>query len=143
MKKNSTYVLDTSALLSLIEDEVGADVVQTLLEQARTGDIIILLSFMSFMEVYYITLQERDLEEALARIDLITALPVLRVESTESLSILAAEIKAAHRLSVADAWIAALAKERGAILVHKDPEFEQVEKIIEVLCLPYKVAFAG
>ncbi len=137
-KTSATYVLDTSALLTLIEDEAGADVVQTLLEQARTGDIAILLSFMSFMEVSYITLQERGLEEALARIDLMTALPVLRVESTESLSILAAEIKAAHRLSLADAWVAALAKERGAILVHKDPEFEQIETLIEVLRLPYK-----
>jgi len=49
------------------------------------------------------------------------------------------ELKAAYRLSVADAWIAALAKERGATLVHKDPEFEQVEAVLEVLKLPYKV----
>ena len=95
------------------------------------------------MEVYYITLQERDLDEALARIDLMAALPILRVESTESLSTLAAEIKASHRLSVADAWIAALAKERSAVLVHKDPEFDQLETLIEVLRLPYKAAFAG
>jgi len=38
------------------------------------------------------------------------------------LSILAGRLKADHRLSVADAWIAALAKERDATLVHKDPE---------------------
>jgi len=51
---------------------------------------------------------------------------------------LAAELKAAHRLSVADAWIAALAEERGATPVHKDPEFEQVEAVVKVLKLPYK-----
>ena len=45
-----------------------------------------------------------------------------------------------HRLSVADAWIAALAKERGATLVHKDPEFKQVEAEVKVLELPYKSA---
>ena len=38
-----------------------------------------------------------------------------------------------------DAWIAALAKERNATLVHKDPEFEQVEGTIQALRLPYKV----
>ncbi len=43
-------------------------------------------------------------------------------------------------MSVADAWIAALAQERQAILVHKDPEFEQVEAMIKVLKLPYKVS---
>ena len=37
---------------------------------------------MSFMEVYYITLQERDVSEALERVELMAALPVLRVEST-------------------------------------------------------------
>jgi predicted nucleic acid-binding protein len=52
----------------------------------------------------------------------------------------ATELKAVHRLSVADAWIAALARERGATLVYKDPEFKQVEAEVEVLELPYKLA---
>jgi predicted nucleic acid-binding protein len=134
------YVLDTSAWLTLIEDEAGADTVQALLEKADAGEVNVLVSFMSFMETYYITLQERDAEEAQERVRLMAALPVLRVESTQSLGILAAEFKAAHRLSVADAWIAALAKERRATLVHKDPEFEQIDAVIRVLKLPYKVA---
>jgi predicted nucleic acid-binding protein len=95
---------------------------------------------MSFMEVYYITLQERDPVEAQTRVKLMTASPGLRVDSTEALGILAGELKARHRLSVADAWIAALAKERNATLVHKDPEFEQVESAIKVLKLPYKAS---
>ena len=66
------------------------------------------------------------------------ALPVLRVESSVQLSQRAGKLKAAHRLSVADAWIAALAAEQDATLVHKDPEFEQVEATIRVLKLPYK-----
>ena len=135
----SSYVFDTSAWLTLIEDEAGSDIVQGLLEKARAGKVIAFVSFMSFMEMYYITLQERDLKEAQERVRLMAALPILRVESTKALGILAAELKAAYRLSVADAWIAALAKERGATLVHKDPEFEQVEAVLEVLKLPYKV----
>lgn len=135
----SSYVFDTSAWLTLIEDEAGSDTVQGLLEKARAGEVIVLVSFMSFMEMYYITLQERDLNEAQERVRLMAALPIWRVESTKALGILAAELKAAYRLSVADAWIAALAKERGATLVHKDPEFEQVEAVLEVLKLPYKV----
>ena len=134
----SSYVFDTSAWLTLIEDEAGADVVQSLLEKARAGEVIALVSFMSFMEMYCITLQERDLNEAQERVHLMAALPILRVESTKALGIRAAELKAAYRLSVADAWVAALAKERGATLVHKDPEFEQVEAVLEVLKLPYK-----
>ena len=66
------------------------------------------------------------------------ALPVLRVESSEQLSQRAGKLKAAYRLSVADAWIAALAAEQDATLVHKDPEFEQIETSIQVVKLPYK-----
>lgn len=122
-KATLAYVLDSSAWFTLIEDEAGSDTVQEILEQAKAGEAIVLVSFMSFMEVYYITLQERDENEARERVDLMAALPVLRAESTRALGILAAELKAVHRVSVADAWIAALAKERGATLVHKDPEF--------------------
>lgn len=132
------YVLDTSAVLTLIEDEAGTDQVQTLLEQAKRGEVSLLVSFISFMEVYYISLQERGQEEARERVRLMAALPVLRVESTETLAVLAGQLKASHRLSVADAWIAALAQERDATLVHKDPEFEQIEATVKVLKLPYK-----
>jgi predicted nucleic acid-binding protein len=123
----------------LIEDEAGADSVEELIEKARAGEIVVLISFMSFMEVYSITMQERDGNEVQARVDLMAALPGLRVDSTEALGLLAGELKAQHRLSVADAWIAALAQERHATLVHKDPEFEQVEATVKVLKLPYKV----
>jgi uncharacterized protein with PIN domain len=94
------YVLDTSAWLTLIEDEAGADSVQELLVRARVNEVVVLVSFMSFMEVYYITLQERDPVEAQTRVELMAA--------------------------------------RNATLVHKDPEFEQVESAIKVLKLPYK-----
>jgi predicted nucleic acid-binding protein len=132
------YVLDTSALLTLIEDAAGAETVQVLLEQATRGEVSLFVSFISFMEVYYISLQERGQEEAHERMQLMAALHILRVESTETLAVLAGQLKAAHRLSVADAWIAALAQERDATLVHKDPEFEQLEATLKVLKLPYK-----
>jgi len=40
-------------------------------------------------------------------------------------------------LSLADAWIAAAALENSAILVHKDPEFENLTGLLEER-LPYK-----
>jgi predicted nucleic acid-binding protein len=54
------------------------------------------------------------------------------------MAIHAGERKAQEHLSVADAWIAALATERNAMLVHKDPEFEQVAGIVHALKRPYK-----
>lgn len=55
------YVFDTSAWLALIEDEAGAEAVQKVLERAASDHAKILVSFMSFMEVFYITLQDDDL----------------------------------------------------------------------------------
>ena len=132
------HVLDTSALFTLIEDEAGVEQVLELLEKAKRGEVILLISFMSFMEVYYISLQERGAAEAQERVRLLEALPILRVESSKTLGVRAGALKAAHRLSVADAWIAALAQERDATLVHKDPEFEQVEATVKTIKLPYK-----
>jgi len=137
-ENETTYVLDTSAWLALIEDEPGADVVQNVLERAASGNVTVLVSFMSFMEVFYITLQEREIEEARTRLRAMESLPITRVESTVSLSITAGRLKAKHRMPVADAWIAALAQERDATLVHKDPEFERLEGQLKVLQLPYK-----
>ena len=135
----TTYVLDTSAWLSFIEDETGVEIVQKVLEEADAGESEVLTSFMSFMEVHYITQQERGIQEAEERTALMMALPIVRVDSNESQGIMAAKLKAEHRLSVADCWIAALAIERQAVLVHKDPEFEQVETRLQVLSLPYKL----
>ena len=135
----NAYVLDTSAWLTLMEDEPGAEDVQKLLERTGPPDgPVVLSSFMSYMEVTYITLQERDEAEARARLSLMDSLPVLRVESDRALAFRAATLKARYRLSLADAWIAALALEAHATLVHKDPEFDSVRELTSVLRLRSK-----
>lgn len=53
-------MLDSSACLALFEDEAGADIVKKLLEQAKKGEIVVFTSFLSFMEVFYITFREKD-----------------------------------------------------------------------------------
>jgi len=133
-----SYVLDTSAIFAFIEDEPGSETVESLLNQAEAGEINVYLSFMTFMEVYYISLQEQGEVTADQRLRKLYELPAMRIESDAELSKLAGQIKAMHRMSIADAWIAALAKAKQAILVHKDPEFESIEREIEVLKLPYK-----
>lgn len=53
------YVLDTSALLALIESEEGADRVESLLR----GEAV-LLPCLTLLEVHYVTRQERGQGEA-------------------------------------------------------------------------------
>ena len=56
----TVYVFGTSAWLALIEDEPGAEMVQDVLEKAASGIVEVSMSFMSFMEIFYIILQERE-----------------------------------------------------------------------------------
>ena len=91
---NPSFVLDTSAFFSLIEDEDGADLVQNLLQQAQRGEIKIFASFVSFTEMLYITIQEKGEDEANTRLELMKKLAVARVESSEEIGVIAGKLKA-------------------------------------------------
>ena len=141
--ENKNYVLDSTAFLALFEDEPGAETVQKLLESAKKGEIVIFTSFVSFTEVFYITLREKKEEEAKKRIKLMNVLAMMRVESSQELGLIAGRLKSTYRLSFADTWIAATAIFYDAILVHKDPEFDQLKDKLEMLKLPYKKSGKG
>ena len=132
------YVLDSSAFFALFEDEDGAEIVQNMLEKAEKGEVTIFSSFACYTEVFYITWQKVGADEAQRRLDLMSELAITRVESSQDLGLIAGRLKANHRISFADAWMAATAMILGAILVHKDPEFEELEDELEMLRLPYK-----
>jgi predicted nucleic acid-binding protein len=132
------FVLDTSALLTYIEDEAGADNVENLLLEAEKGNAVIYISFISLTEIFYITSREKDESTAFERINLIKSLRVLIQESDESLNLGAARIKAKNRISLADTYIAALCQYHKGVLVHKDPEFEKISNLIKEHRLPYK-----
>ena len=67
---------------------------------------------------------------------LVRRLPVKVHPVTESLVLDAAHIKAHHPLSYADAFAVATARHFGATLVTLDPEFRQVEGLVEIEWLP-------
>lgn len=133
-----TYILDTSAILTFVEDEDGSDVVNELLVKAEKGEIRICLAFVSITEVFYITLQERDEAEAQRRIELIQSLAIQIEESNEDINLRAGHFKAHNHLSLADAYIAAVCVLNNGMLVHKDPEFEKLAPMIREYRLPYK-----
>jgi len=133
-EESSPYLLDTSALLSFIEDEAGADRVEKALKQSTT-----LLPWLVLLETYYITLQEEGQAEADRRIALIKQLKVKIVWDMDEPTLLTAgRLKADHRVSLADAVIAAFAIRRAAVLMHKDPEFEALTGLLPMESLPYK-----
>ncbi len=120
------FVLDTSAVLALRGDEPGATRVESLLRAATDAPGSVLLSFMTRMEILYRVTAEEDADAAAAAIRLLDATGCEWVSCEPGVLSEAARIKARGGLSVADAWIAATARVRGATLVHTNPEFVRV-----------------
>lgn len=135
---NKRYLLDTSAILALRGDEPGADDVESILRKSESGEAEVYVSFMSYMEAYYRIWRLEGEESAKRMYAELLSLPVFRIDVNDGILLRAGAIKANYRLSVADSWIIASAMEVKASLVHKDPEFEQVEDIVSLIFLPYK-----
>lgn len=127
-------VLDSWALIAFFEDEPAADAVEEMLHQATLERHRLYLSVVNWAEVYYGTLREVSPEAAEARARDIATLPieVVGVGGDLRLARLAAQFKGRHRISLADAFAAALAKEKKAELVTGDPEFKALEKEIRI-----------
>ncbi|MGH7858879.1 MAG: type II toxin-antitoxin system VapC family toxin [Candidatus Binatia bacterium] len=123
------FALDTSAVLALRGDEPGAERVETILRRARSGRSEVLVSFMTRMEILYRITADEDEESARSTLRLLDSSGVRWVSCEDAILEEAARIKARGGLSVADAWIASTALRNGAVLVHKDPEFERVPEI--------------
>lgn len=119
-------VLDTSAVLALLENEPEAARVEDILRQARRTEIEVHLAFITLMETEYTLIRRRSRSGALQGMTQIASWPVVVSESNAEWRHHAANVKARGGLSFADAWVAALAILLDADLVHKDPEFDSV-----------------
>jgi len=125
-------VLDSHALLKLLLDEPGAETVSLLLEKASQRDQPVHMTEVNYAEVQY-TVRRRDGDAAWSAIaNELRAAPIEFHPADRRLADLAADLKSRHRLSLADAFAAALAKERKTELVTGDPEFKPLEKEIKI-----------
>ncbi len=132
--ERKSYVLDSSAILTLIENEEGASRVESILQTDK-----VFLPCLVLLEVHYITQQERGQGEADRRYALLKQLPCeILWQLDEPTLLTASRFKAGHRLSLADAMIAAVAQRQQATLVHKDPEYEVLGEELGLEALPYK-----
>jgi ribonuclease VapC len=128
-------VLDSFALLAYLRGEPGSERVRDLLDKASQKNIPLHMTEINYAEVKYITLRKQGDE---AWRDIVAGLPALPIEFhavDRALSDIAADFKARGGLSLADAFAAALAKDRKAELVTGDPEFKTLEREIKILWL--------
>jgi predicted nucleic acid-binding protein len=131
--KAAVRVLDSYSLIAYLEGEEGAERMVELFRIARDSGRDLLLSVINWGEVYYITLREAGRERAEQAAHIISTLPIQVLPVDLELTKVAAEFKAAKRMSYADCFAAALAKVRRAELVTGDGDFKMVEGEIKVL----------
>jgi predicted nucleic acid-binding protein len=129
------FLLDTSALLTLRDDEPGAQRVAEVLQSASQGKAKCYGCFISLMEMLYRVWRDENKQAGQLALQQCLALPIEWLHNSDSMLVKAAEFKALHSLSLANAWIAACAAEQGATLLHKDPEFKPLAVVQELLTM--------
>lgn len=128
----SAKVLDSFALIAYFRDEAGAEDVEKLLLQVNKRDTSLYMSEVNYAEVKYSILR-KDGKDAWKRAkSVLQGLPIEFQPTSKSMAELAADFKARFKLSLADAFAAALAKESRAELVTGDPEFEALASEVKI-----------
>lgn len=129
------YVLDSYSLLAYAEQEKGADEVGNILKKALEDKAELFLCVINWGEMYYIALREGGKERAELYKNTFARYPITIVEANKETTLQAAEYKAFYRISYANAFAAALAKTKKAILVTGDKEFKVLDGEIKILWL--------
>ena len=127
-KKPRAIVLDSWAIIAYLEDEVAAEKVANMIADAHDEEIPLLMSVVNAGEVWYIVARETSAAEADASIKQLRDLGIELVHADWSLAKDAGYFKSKNKMSFADCFAAALAKQRKAHLATGDPEFKQVEQ---------------
>lgn len=128
-------VLDSYAVLAFLFKESGYEKVTALLEKASEVDKMLLIAAPNWAEVRYMV--ERKVGAAQwreVRAKLL-GLPIEIVPVDQELAELAGEIKVTKKMSLADCFAAALAKQRKVDIYTGDPDFQSIEKEVKVIWL--------
>jgi predicted nucleic acid-binding protein len=134
------YVLDACALIALLDEEEGADIVQDIITKAIDGDVTLYMSIINYTEVYYDRLKIGGPEKAKLFVDNLFCLPITIVDGiSRVVSHEASRLKIAHHISLADSVGLATALELSAQFVTSDhSELEPIEQyeLVSFLWLP-------
>jgi ribonuclease VapC len=128
-------VLDSFALLAYFRDEPGAEMMENLLASACNNDSSLHMSDVNYAEVKYSIVRKYGEEAWREAAKILEGLPIDFHRTSRALADTAAEFKARFKISLADAFAAALTKEKEAELITGDPEFKSLEKEIKITWL--------
>jgi ribonuclease VapC len=129
---DSSYILDSYALIAHFEDESGGEKVRKILKAAQAGETKLYLSVINLGEIFYNTMRERGINKANETKFIIEQLPVSIVDADKAITIEAAKLKAKHSIAFADCFAAALGILKKAKVITGDLEFKKLEKDVGI-----------
>ncbi|MBN2702993.1 MAG: type II toxin-antitoxin system VapC family toxin [Pontiellaceae bacterium] len=124
-------VLDSFAIISFLRNEAGADIVRDYFEKSLEDKKRLFICSVNWAEVGCKVIRKRNLSAWKQVQTRLKDFPVEIVETDPVLTEQAAEFKALHKISLADAYAAALTKTMNAELVTGDAEFKQLEEVLK------------
>jgi ribonuclease VapC len=125
-------VLDSHALAAYFRDEPGAEMVENLLVVAGRKDSPLHMTDVNYAEVKYSIVKKDGVKAWAEAAKILQGLPIDFHSTTRAMADTAADFKTRFKLSLADAFAAALAREKKTELVTGDPEFKALEKEIQI-----------
>ena len=128
----AAQVLDSFALIAYFRGEPNGVRVKELLQKAGQSEKPVHMTEVNYAEVKFTILRKDGAEAWHEASKILVALPIECHPVTHDLADTAADFKARFKMSLADAFAAALAKEKKAELVTGDPEFKPLEKEIKI-----------
>ncbi|MDR3171964.1 MAG: PIN domain-containing protein [Treponema sp.] len=115
------YILDACSLIALLKREIGADVVQDILDQASRGEVIIYMSLVNLLEVGYNFTREKTHTEMAGIWEAINKLPIIFIDTIgDAVFQEALRLKTRYRVSVGDVFGLATAIALGGSFVTSD-----------------------
>ncbi len=130
--KVKSLVLDSWSVIAYLQDEPAGEQVGDLVADVLEGGGSVLMSVVNAGEVWYIFAREGSEKEADAAIADMRQIGVQVVDADWDLTRIAATFKARGRISYADAFAAALAKQQKCELMTGDKEFRIVESDVKI-----------
>jgi predicted nucleic acid-binding protein len=125
------YLFDACAIIALLNDEEGADLVSNILDRAERNEIALGMNAANMIEVYYdrIRVIGSDRADAIIR-EIYNSFPLSVIETLDPAIVReAARLKAAGKMSFADTILVATARcTRATIVTCDHVELEPVER---------------
>jgi len=129
-----TFVLDACALVAILKDENGADIVADAYIKAERGEAEIIINRINLLEVYYGFYHDKGKEYADKIMDGVSRSIVSIKEFDKDIFPIAGRLKASYRISLADSIALAQAIiSQGELLTSDHHEFDDIERHEDII----------